>query len=175
LEQANIDRLLTARKITEDWEQFPAGEDAVWDFIKKLQSLGFNTLKQFYQWNHEMNKAALAECVIVDSKCDHCKGYPNEPPCYKTFTKDSGEYVYNCFEDKSDKEKHRLHLVIFDEYQKMDRLRDALLKKIELGFAFIDIDRTKERWGIVDCPPGHGYVLDPNKQKDLPFDISWHR
>lgn len=183
MEKNEIDRLLEGRRITEEYERdYPTkGTAAKWDFIAKLQELGFNSPAQFVKWNEKMNHMAFIECVPLTGECDMCKGYEGEPPCLQIFDKNSSLYLFPCWEDVSDSEKFSQHLEDLHEWVDSGSSKTApfnhltvIFRLIKIGHAHMDMDKTKTR-NVVLCPPGHGLHVDTEKMKDLPFDIHWTR
>ena len=176
MKKSDIDRLLEGRRITEEYERdYPTqGKTAAWSYINNLQKLDFNSPTIFRDHNDQMNRQAFSECVILDGQCDFCEGYGHEPPCYQTFKRDSALCIRHCFVDKTAEEAFAEYLKVFKDFVGPDQVREIIFGFMRIGYVKVDIDKTK-RHGIIICPPGHGFSLDLDKQKDLPFDIHWSR
>jgi hypothetical protein len=178
LGQADIDRLLAARAITEEYERDSKGEDATWAFIKRLQELHFNSPQDFFKWNDKMNRLAFKECRPIFGKCDSCNGYKGTAPCTPFITPDSGQDIFaNCFPDLSKEKQFERHLLDRQNPSKwltLDFLVEYIFRLMKIGILAEDIKWEKSTQHVL-CPPGHGFYIELDKMKDLPFDISWHR
>ena len=173
MEKADIDRLFKGRRITEEYEHGDQGKDTTWDFIRRLQGIGFNSPKQFYVWNDKMNKQAYKECVPIIGECDHCKGCEGEPPCYQLFTPGSPLYIFPCYEDIPGEEKFKKHMADFDGFFTFDNLIEITFLLIKAGYAHVGDKSNSHGLGV--CPPEHGFHADLENMKDLPFDVNWYR
>lgn len=182
MEKREIERLLAARKATEEYERdLPLrGEEAELEFIKKLQDLEFNSPKEFYVWNGEMNLLAFKEYRPIFGDCDLCEGYDGTPPCFFFGFQDSDDYIWQdakCYQGKSDEEQKQEFLKFKKNRSMMvsrDFLHATLFRLMRTGKmkVYMDKERAAKR-GF--CPEGHGYYVIPEKMRDLPFDIHWER
>lgn len=183
MRKVDIDRLLEGRRLTEEYERhYPTQEAAARSYINKLQKLGFNSPKIFFEWNDKMNRIAFKECVTINGHCDNCTGYegaPPEPPCLQLFTKGSPMNIFytegqSCFPSaKTYEDEFQGHIANRQSWSsEYDKLMDIYLRLMRIGHIHYDLDKTKTTGSCV-CPEGHGVRVV--QVKDLPFEIEWER
>lgn len=111
-----------------------------------IHGQGFESFKDFIEFNNKMNIDAYKECHPLQGKCDWCgEKEIKDQPCVKAF---SVSGILSCAGRQ-------------DVEQPVDGVWRWCLQQ--------------ERDGkpVYMCPEGHGWKSDEKSYKDFPFDVFW--
>jgi hypothetical protein len=166
-----IDRLLAARTITEEYESDYAkrGQDAVEDFHRKLKQLNFASSQEFITWNDEMNRRCLVYSYKITGVCDDCKGLLVKQ-CValgfwgKGIPSQCAQFVENGRRKFLDSTGTDYVSPKQGTYQ------------VCYGYFYIEQQSFQQPYNnmqVLTCPKGHGYSIV--KLNEPPFDWTWKR
>jgi hypothetical protein len=155
MNQKDIDRLLTCRKIIDNHntnrsslKDDAAKKAAVEEYMSVLKDNGFSSVSEFETFNKFMNFCSFLECIPLQGKCDNCEGYKGTPPCVERYKEEA------CF------------------YNPIKTIDD--FKYLFAGEFFIKSSlKISKGISLIFCPEGHGFYNDDSKCTELPFDITW--
>jgi len=158
MEQKEIDKLIRCREVVDYfliwYPHVEESYDTLVVYIEdELKKEGFNTLKEFKDYNRKCNMDEFNRCMPLFGNCDWCgEDELKNQPCFKIF----GRTECTLRPKNSGVDKGALDYGYYEYIQK---------KLVQKGDKFVYHNNP--------CPDGSGWYFKVSGNKEFSFNVNW--